>query len=66
MTSKSRFSLVKPKNQNGSGDVIIAVGYGLEGAIPDAYAKRIIEEIMVPKFKEDQKQWQRSRFKMVN
>ena len=45
--------LVKPKNQNGSGDVFIAVGYGLEGAIPDAYAKRIIEEIMVPKFKED-------------
>lgn len=45
--------LIKPKNDNGSGEVFIAVGYGLEGAIPDAYAKRIIEEIMIPKFKED-------------
>ena len=45
--------LIKPKNDNGSGEVFIAVGYGLEGAIPDAYAKRIIEEIMIPKFIED-------------
>jgi len=29
----------------------IEVGYGLEGAIPDAYAKRIISEQMGPKFK---------------
>lgn len=42
--------LVKPKNDNGSGEVFIATGYGLEGAIPDAYAKRIINEIMVPNF----------------
>jgi uncharacterized protein len=27
------------------------VGYGLEGAIPDVIAKRIIEEIIVPEFK---------------
>lgn len=45
--------LIKPKNDNGSGEVFIAVGYGLEGAIPDAYAKRIIEEIMIPKFIEE-------------
>ena len=31
----------------------IEVGYGLEGAVPDAVAKRIIDEIIVPRFKED-------------
>lgn len=31
----------------------IEVGYGLEGAIPDALAKRIIAEIIVPRFKAD-------------
>lgn len=45
--------LVKPKNDNGSGEVFIATGYGLEGAVPDAYAKRIINEIMIPKFIEN-------------
>lgn len=30
----------------------IEVGYGLEGVIPDAIAKRIIEEIMVPRFRQ--------------
>lgn len=45
--------LVKPKNDNGSGEVFISVGYGLEGAIPDARAKRIINEIMIPHFIED-------------
>lgn len=30
----------------------IEVGYGLEGAIPDLIAKRIITEIMVPSFKQ--------------
>lgn len=29
----------------------IEVGYGLEGAIPDAIAKRVIEEVIVPRFK---------------
>lgn len=31
----------------------IEVGYGLEGAIPDAVAKRVIEEIIVPRFRVD-------------
>ena len=31
-------------------EIFIAVGYGLEGAIPDAYAKRIINEVMIPHF----------------
>lgn len=30
----------------------IEVGYGLEGAIPDAIAKRVIEEVMLPRFRE--------------
>ena len=30
----------------------IEVGYGLEGVIPDAVAKRIIEEIMIPHFRQ--------------
>ncbi len=30
----------------------IEVGYGLEGAIPDAIAKRLIEEVMLPRFRE--------------
>jgi uncharacterized protein len=33
-------------------DVRIEVGYGLEGALPDAIAKRIIAEIIVPRFRE--------------
>jgi len=34
--------------------VRIEVGYGLEGAIPDAYAKRIIEQIIKPDFRDGQ------------
>ncbi len=30
----------------------IEVGYGLEGAIPDLVAKRIIDEVMMPAFKQ--------------
>lgn len=30
----------------------IEVGYGLEGALPDAYAKRIIENIIIPNFRQ--------------
>lgn len=45
--------LVKPKTSNANGDVFIAVGYGLEGAIPDAYAKSIIDRVMIPKFIEN-------------
>lgn len=35
-------------------EVRIEVGYGLEGAIPDAYTKRIIENIIVPAFRQGQ------------
>ena len=43
--------LVKPKSEEEYGDVFISVGYGLEGSIPDAYAKNIVDLIMIPHFK---------------
>jgi uncharacterized protein len=45
--------LVKPKPANGYGDVFIAVGYGLEGALPDAVCKTIIEKEMIPYFRDN-------------
>lgn len=45
--------LVKPKTADSYGEVFIAVGYGLEGAIPDAYAKRIIDTELIPHFREN-------------
>lgn len=42
--------VIKPKTDDSYGEVFIAVGYGLEGAIPDAYAKRIINNEMIPNF----------------
>ena len=45
--------LVKPKTRESSGQVFIAVGYGLEGAIPDAYAKRIVENELIPNFRKN-------------
>ncbi len=45
--------LVKPKSDNGeTGKVFIAVGYGLEGAVPDITARKtIINAEMMPSFK---------------
>ncbi|MBR5736023.1 MAG: TPM domain-containing protein [Bacteroidales bacterium] len=40
--------LIKPKTSTKSGQVFISVGYGLEGAIPDAITKRIVENEMIP------------------
>ncbi len=34
--------------------VYIATGYGLEGALPDAYAKRIVDRVIIPYFKNSQ------------
>ncbi len=45
--------LIKPKTADGSGEVFIAPGYGLEGAIPDAVCKRIIEDEMIPYFRDN-------------
>ena len=45
--------LIKPKTGLSKGDVFIATGYGLEGAMPDALTKRIIEQEMIPLFKDN-------------
>lgn len=45
--------MVKPKIGNESGQAFIAVGYGLEGALPDAIAKRIVELEMIPEFRQE-------------
>lgn len=45
--------MVKPKSDNGeTGKVFIAVGYGLEGAVPDVTARKtIISQEILPNFK---------------
>ena len=42
--------VVKPKAGNERGQAFIAVGYGLEGAIPDIAAHRIVDDVMIPRF----------------
>lgn len=44
--------LLKPRNEYGGGEVFIAVGYGLEGALPDITAGRIIDNEMMPHLRE--------------
>ncbi len=44
--------LIKPTGNAGSRKVFIAVGYGLEGAIPDLVAKRIVEDELLPAFRQ--------------
>jgi len=43
--------LIKPKTQDSRGQVFISTGYGLEGAIPDATGVLIVENEMIPRFK---------------
>lgn len=44
--------LFKPKTADSKGQVFVAVGYGLEGVIPDAIANRdIVDHDMIPRFK---------------
>jgi uncharacterized protein len=45
--------LIKPKTPNSKGEIAIQVGYGLEGAIPDATGKMIVENDMIPYFKQE-------------
>lgn len=40
--------LLKPRNQEGRGEVFIATGYGAEGALPDILCGRIIDFRMMP------------------
>lgn len=44
--------LIKPKTST-NGEVFIATGYGLEGALPDAATKMIVENQMIPRFKKN-------------
>jgi uncharacterized protein len=44
--------LVKPKYADDKGEACIQTGYGLEGVIPDALAKRIVEQEMIPNFRD--------------
>ena len=46
--------LYKPKQANSKGQIYIATGYGLEGILPDAIGKRIVENEMIPYFKQGQ------------
>ncbi|HKJ40497.1 MAG TPA: TPM domain-containing protein [Sunxiuqinia sp.] len=44
--------IFKPKTAESRGQVFVAVGYGLEGVIPDAIANRdIVDHEMIPRFK---------------
>ena len=45
--------LLKPKLGNEKGEAFIAVGYGLEGAVPDAVARRIVNNEMIPLFRQN-------------
>ena len=45
--------LIKPRNDKGAGEVFIAPGYGLEAAMPDAVCKRIIDDEMIPYFRQN-------------
>lgn len=46
--------LIKPKTRDEKGQVAIAVGYGLEGTVPDAIASRIIRNEVIPAFQNGQ------------
>ncbi|MCD6332192.1 MAG: TPM domain-containing protein [Bacteroidales bacterium] len=43
--------LIKPKTAREKGEIFIAVGYGLEGVVPDAVTNRIIRNEILPAFK---------------
>ena len=46
--------LIQPGNNNSSGSIFIATGYGLEGTIPDITANKIIETYLTPAFRQGQ------------
>jgi len=45
--------MVKPKTASEKGESFIATGYGLEGVLPDAICKRIVDNEMIPRFQVD-------------
>lgn len=44
--------LIKTKTASSRGEVFISPGYGLEGAVPDIIANRIVDNEIIPHFKE--------------
>lgn len=46
--------LVKPKVGNEKGQVFIATGYGMEGAVTDAQSNRIVDQLIIPAFRNNQ------------
>lgn len=45
--------LVKPKTSSSNGEVFIATGYGLEGVVTDAFTRSVIENEIIPYFKQN-------------
>ncbi|GHU68169.1 hypothetical protein FACS189413_04420 [Bacteroidia bacterium] len=45
--------LIKPKSEREKGEIFIASGYGLEGALPDIILNRIIDETIIPYFRQN-------------
>jgi uncharacterized protein len=45
--------LIKPKSTSESGEAFIATGYGVEGSVPDATAFDIVNNEMIPHFKQN-------------
>lgn len=43
--------LIKPKTERSRGQAFIATGYGMEEKVPDALARRIVVNEMIPSFK---------------
>lgn len=43
--------LIKPKTERSRGQAFIATGYGMEEKVPDARARRIIDNEMIPSFR---------------
>lgn len=43
--------LIKPRTSESKGEIFIATGYGIEGALPDAAVNRIIRDHILPEFK---------------
>lgn len=52
-TSNGLVILVKPKIGNDKGYAAISTGYGMEEVITDAISRRIVDNEMIPKFKEN-------------
>ncbi len=45
--------VIKPKTSDGKGEAFVATGYGLEGAVPDVVARRVVDHEMIPHFKDN-------------